>query len=135
MSTQLVTSKLKAFANGVQVIAEDVPYDAVCVEIYKIPVPAGVSERSFSLSNFAIGSSGVALFAISADGYEEGGVAKLSYKMHDTGEDSRLLDCAQVLTGIGAVAQLGYMDVILLSNAGAVNRVVTIIIGRPAATP
>lgn len=135
MSTQLVNSKLKSFANGVQIIAEDVPYDAVCVEIYKIPVPAGVTERSFSLSNFAVGSSGVALFAISADAYNEGGGSTLSYKMHLTGEPSIELDSAQILTGVGAVKQLGYMDVILLSNSGAQDRVVTIIVGRPAATP
>jgi len=89
-------------------------------------IGAGISNKA--VTGLVRALTGLTMFAIKADVYQEASVNVLTWKAHSSGNPGIVLDQMQVLTG-GALALLpGQLDIIYLTNTGAVAHTVTFMI-------
>lgn len=122
ITQQIVVNDVALFNNVTTLAAEG-------SDRISVVVPAGESDMEVSLVTGAI--EDIQLFSIEADEYQESSVDVLSYKIHDAGNPSIVLDKPVLINGVGAVALLGDpLDKIFLSNSGAADKTVSIIVGR-----
>ena len=119
---------LKAEVSANSPFSDVSTYLAEGYDVFNVTIPAGSTVKEVDLVTTG---AVISLFAIKADAYNEGAGNTLSYRMHASDGTSRTLDRAQMFTGSGMVAMFGVvLDKAYFANSGAVDRIVTIVIGR-----